>query len=56
MKKYGDNWTRVEGCPKTDNSWLCVSVGFDQIWVDEFEGKVFLREGKFSPIWYEKDI
>lgn len=56
MKKYGFKWARVDGCPKTANSWLCVSIGHDQVWVDEVEGKVLLREGAYSPIWYEKDI
>ena len=56
MFKYGNKWEKVDGCPLTDDSWLCVSIGHDQVWVDEVEGYVFLREGKFSPLWYKHMI
>ena len=50
LSKYGDNWKPVDGCPKTDSSWLCVTVGSDQVWVDETEGKKFLLVGDD---WFE---
>lgn len=53
MVKYGKMWTQVESCPLTDNSWRVVSVGEDQIWMDEAAGCVFLREGKFNPKWFK---
>lgn len=52
MKKYGNTWERADSKPTTDNSWLCATIGADQIWVDEVEGYMFLREGQFTPIWY----
>ena len=56
MKKYGNKWTRVESDPTTDNSWLAATIENDQLWIDEVEGYMFLREGKFNPIWYKSII
>ena len=56
MKKYGNEWTRVESDPTTENSWLTATIGDDQLWIDEVEGYMFLREGKFNPIWYKRII
>lgn len=50
---YGDTWDMVADDPRTSSSWLCASFGDDQIWVDETEGKCFL---KHEDNWYAKDI
>lgn len=50
ISAYGDKWTSVESCPKTGNSWLCATIGEDQIWVDETEWKKFLLK---DDKWYE---
>lgn len=56
MRKYGNEWDRVDGCPLTNASWLCATIDADQIWVDEVGGYKFLREGKFYSQWFECKI
>ena len=53
MNKYGRNWERVDKMPLTSNDWLVVEIGGDQIWFDDTSGLLTLRDGKFSPIWYQ---
>lgn len=52
MKKYGNTWEQTNDDPLTYNSWMVAVIKADQIWVDEVAGYIFLREGKYNPIWY----
>ncbi len=56
IRKYGEQWKPVSEDPRTENSWLVVTIGEDQIFVDEVEGKRILVTGGENPMFSVSSI